>query len=106
MATDDELEAAFGVPRSPPRHHQLTEDEWRELMHAMNRVDRRVRRLSNWSVTAIAIAAGWAAGDIAVSHIGKGWGSLGVAVAVFLVVGMFGQRDLERDDLPGWLRRR
>jgi hypothetical protein len=105
MATDDELEAALDVPPSTLRHHQLTEDEWRELMHAMNRVDRRVRRLSNWFVTAIAIAAGWAAGDIAVSHIGKGWGSLGVGIAVFLVIGVLGQRDLERDDLPAWLRR-
>jgi hypothetical protein len=106
MATDEELEAAFGAPRPPPRQHQLTEDEWRELVHTMNRIDRRVRRLSNWSVTATALAAAWAAGDMAMSHIGKGWEAAGIAFAVFLVVSVLGQRDLERDDLPAWLRRR
>jgi hypothetical protein len=106
MATDEELQDAFGVPRPPPRHHQITEDEWRELTHALNRIDRRVHRLSNWSLTAIAIAAGWAAGDVAVSHIGKGWGAMAIGFAAFLIVGVLGQRDLERDDLPAWLRTR
>jgi hypothetical protein len=106
MATDEELESVFGEPRPAPRQHQITEDEWRELMHTMNRIDRRTRRLCNWSLTAIALAAGWAAGDMAMSHIGKGWGAAAIAFAVFLVVGVLGQRDLEQDDLPSWLRRR
>jgi len=106
MATDEELERALGVPRPPPRPHQITEDEWREVMHALNRIDRRVLRLSNWSLTAIAAVLGWGAGDLAMSYIGEGWGSAAIGFAVFLVAGIIGQRDLDRDDLPAWLRRR
>ncbi|HEX3536435.1 MAG TPA: hypothetical protein VHU15_06680 [Stellaceae bacterium] len=106
MATDEELERAFGVPRPPSREHHITEDEWRGLMHALDRIDRRVGRLCNWSVTAIALAAAWGAGDFAMSHIDKGWGAAAIAFAAFLVVGMLGQRDLDRDALPAWLRRR
>jgi hypothetical protein len=32
MATDEELEAAFGVPHQPPREHRVTEDDWHGLM--------------------------------------------------------------------------
>ena len=106
MATDEELESAFGEPRPAPRQHQITEDEWRELTQAVNRIDRRVYRLCNWSLTAIAIAAAVGADDMAAAHIGKGWGAGAIALATFLVVAMFGQRDLERDDLPAGLRRR
>src|SRR5205823_2463657 len=55
MATDEELESVFGEPRPAPRQYQITEDEWRELTQAVNRIDRRTSRLCNWSVTALAL---------------------------------------------------
>ena len=67
MATDEELELAFGEPRPVPRQKQVTEDEWRGLLHLLDRIDRRVSRLSHWSVTAISVAAGWFAADLAKS---------------------------------------
>src|SRR5436190_10534225 len=100
MATDEELESAFGEPRPAPRQHQITEDEWRELMRAVNRIDRRAYRLAWLATTAIALAVGLGAGDMAMSHIGQAWGAAAIGFAAFLVVVMFGQRDLERDDLP------
>jgi hypothetical protein len=106
MATDEELEASLGTPRAPPSQHQVTDDEWRRLMHTLDRIDRRVGRQSHLSITVIAIAAAWAAGDAAISHIGKGWGALAVGFAVFIVVGTIGMRELENDDIPAWLRGR
>ena len=106
MATDEELEAALGVPRAVPRQHQLTDDDWRGLMHTLDRIDRRVGRLCSLVVLATAGGAAWAASELALSHFGKGWGAAIAAVAAFLVVGMIGQRELDEDDVPAWLRGR
>jgi hypothetical protein len=53
MATDEALELAFGEQRPQSRQKQITEDEWRDLMHSLDRIDRRIGRLSHLSVTAI-----------------------------------------------------
>lgn len=95
MATDEELEAAFGMPR-PTRLHQITEDEWCELTRAIRRVDRRVGRFGHLIVTATALFAAWFAYGAAIKHTGEGW-AFAVAVVAFLIVGVIGQRDLERD---------
>jgi hypothetical protein len=106
LATDEELEAVFGEPRPPPRLKEITEDEWRHLMHVLDRVDRRIGRLSHWSVTVIAGGAAWIAADIMRSDGRGAWATGIVAVAVFLVLGILGQRDLDQDDLPAWSRGR
>jgi len=110
MATDEELEAAFGVPRPPPRQHEITEDDWRVLMDGLepiNRVDRRVHRLCSLVVMAVGAGAAWAAGDLAMSHFGKGWAAAAIGFAAFLVVGVIGQRELDRDEqFAAWFRRR
>lgn len=106
MATDEELQAALGVARAPLHQHQLTDDDWRGLMHTLDRIDRRVGRFCSLVVLGAAGGAAWAAGDLALSHLGKGWGAAVAAVAAFLVVGMIGQRELDEDDVPAWLRDR
>ena len=106
MATDEALELAFGEQRPQSRQKQITEDEWRDLMHSLDRIDRRIGRLSHLSVTAISGAAGWFAGDTVNSYGWGAWTAGIVGFVVFLAVGMVGQRDLDQDDLPAWLRGR
>jgi hypothetical protein len=106
MASDEELERAFGEPRPQPRLKQITEDEWRGLVHSVDRIDRRVGRISNWSITIISAGASYIA--VKVMEL-DGWGNWAtgiVAVVVFLGFGTLGQRDFDQDDVPAWLRGR
>jgi hypothetical protein len=104
MATDEELELGLGTPRAPPRQHQITEDEWRHLMHVLDRLDRRVGRFSLLCVQALAFAVAWLVWDVVKS---EGWGQWAAAIAAivaFFVGGMICMRELEEDDIPAWLR--
>jgi hypothetical protein len=100
MATDEELEAAFGSPRAPPRQHQITEDEWRHLMHVLDRVDRRVGRFSHLCVTVVSFALAWFVWHGVKS---EGWAEWVAAIAAFVAfcaAGIIGNRDLDEDDIP------
>lgn len=106
MATDEELERAFGEPRPPPRLKQITEDEWRDLVHSLDRIDRRVGRISHWSISIISAGAAYIAVNVMESDGWSTWATGIVAVVVFLVSATLGQRDFDQDDLPAWLRGR
>jgi hypothetical protein len=87
------------MPRSPPRPHQITEDDWLRLMHRLERIDRRVESVSAVIATAGGVGTFWL-----LQQQGLGWVASFIAGIVAFMVCELGPVIHELGD--AWVRRR